>query len=144
MPQNLLIEHIHLVDPTLYEEDSYDFLQFFQFHADWHIYDSLVDDYDLVYKLTENFINFHGKIPFPEDVKVEGSYWSVYPLGVFKYKMLDDGSCAHLAEYDTRPGYSVEGMYWTNGFFYLVKEQDKIIQIKLFVEKETKSQYAYP
>ena len=144
MPQNLLIEHISLVDATLYEEDSYDFLQFFQFYNEWHVYDSLINDYDLVYKLTENFINFHGKIPFPEDLKLQDSYWSVYPLGVFRFKLLASGECAHVAFYDTKPGYVVEGMYWQNGFFYLVKEDSKIIQIKLFIDSETKKFHGYP
>lgn len=144
MPQNLLIEHISLVDPTLYEEDSYEFLQFFQLYKQWHVYDSLIDDYDKVYELTENFINFHGKIPFPEDLKLNDSYWSVYPLGVFRYKLLSTGACSHVAEYDTRPGYIVEGMYWQNGFFYLVKDDSKIIQIKLFIDSDTKKFHAYP
>jgi len=144
MSENFFIEYISIVDPTLYEEDSYDFLQFYQFYYDWHVYDTLTHDYNLVYSLTENFINFHGKISFPEDLKLNDSYWSVYPLGVFKYKLLSDATCGHIADYDTRPGYLVEGMYWQNGFFYLVKDQNKVIQIKLFIDSDTKRNYAYP
>jgi hypothetical protein len=49
-----------------------------------------------------------------------------------------------LNDYKNTPGYIVEGMYWDNGFFYLVRDQDKIIQSKMFIDLETKQRAAYP
>lgn len=144
MAADFLIENISSIDPTLYEEDSFDFLAFYQTYKDWTIYDSFVHDFLTVYTLTENFINFHGKIPFPENLNINDSYWSVYPLGVFKYKMLENGLPYHVVPKNNKLGYIVLGMFWTNGFFYVVKDEEKIVQIKLFIDLETRQQYCYP
>ena len=144
MAADFLIENISSIDPTLYEEDSFEFLAFYQFHKDWITYDSSIHDYQTVYTLTENFINFHGKIPFPENLNITDSYWSVYPLGVFKYKMLETGLPYHIVPKNNKIGYIVTGMFWTNGFFYVVKDNEKIIQIKLFIDSDTKKYYSYP
>lgn len=144
MAADFLIENVSHIDPTLYEEESFEFLSFYQSHKDWIIYDSSVNDFQIVYKLTENFINFHGKIPFPENLNINDAYWSVYPLGVFKYKMLETGMPYHIVPKNNKLGYIVAGMFWTNGFFYIVKDEDKIIQVKLFIDPDTKKQYSYP
>jgi len=144
MAADFLIENISSIDPTLYEEDSFEFLSFYQSHKDWIIYDSTVNDFATVYHLTENFINFHGKIPFPQDFNIDDSYWSVYPLGIFKYKMLNTGLPYHVVPKNDKLGYIVIGMFWTNGFFYVVKDEKKIIQIKLFIDSNTKKYYSYP
>lgn len=137
------IESTSLLTPTFYEEDSFEFLIFYQSYKDWIIYDSEQIGYDVVYSLATNFINFHGKIPFPEDV-IEDSYWSVVPLGLFRYKMLQDGSYDIVDPPTDNLGYIVEGMYWFNGFFYLVKDNEKIIQIKLFIDSDTQAFNGYP
>jgi hypothetical protein len=144
MSSDFLIKNISSVDPTLYEEDSYEFLSFYQTYKDWIVYDSFVNDFEDIYLLTQNFINFHGKISFPEDLKIHDSYWSVYPLGVFKYKMLDNGLPYHITPKNNKPGYIVIGMFWFNGFFYVVKDEQKIVQIKLFIDSDTKNYYSYP
>ena len=144
MSPNLLIENISSIDPTLYEQDSFEFLLFYQTHKNWIVYDSSIHDPQTVYSLTQNFVNFHGKIPFPEDLKINDSYWSAYPLGIFKYKMLETGLAYHLTPKNNKLGYLVAGMFWTNGFFYLVKDENQIVQIKLFIDPDTKKQYSYP
>jgi hypothetical protein len=137
------IESLQYLDSSFYEEDSYEFLIFYQFYKDWIVYDSEEIPYDTVYSLTTNFINFHGKIPFPETV-LDDLYWSAVPLGTFRYKMLEDQSCSIIAKNDDTPGFIVEGMYWFNGFYYIVRDQDNIVQIKLFIDSNTHYLYSYP
>jgi hypothetical protein len=141
---NFLLQNISFIDPTLYEEDSFQFLSFYQFYKDWIVYDSLIHQFKDVYSLTENFANFHGKIPFPENINIQDSYWSLYPLGIFKYKMLDSGLPYHTMFSNTKPGYIVVGMFWSNGFFYVVKDKEEIIQVKLFIDSQTKENHFYP
>jgi hypothetical protein len=139
----LNVDSISKLDPTLYEEDSYGFLAVNQF-SNWYIYDSDEIGLDTTKALVNNFMAFHGKIYFPKNQKIVDSFWSAIPLGIFRYKMLHDGTCDLVNDYRKIPGYIVEGAYWTNGFFYLVRDQDSIIQIKLFLDKDTKEIQLYP
>jgi hypothetical protein len=137
------IESLQSLDSSFFEEDSYEFLIFYQFYKDWIIYDSKELSYDIVLSLANNFMNFHGKIPFPEDV-LNDSYWSAVPLNCFRFKLLDNLHCGLVDPVDLEPGYIVEGVSWTNGFVYVVKDKKNIIQIKLFIDSETYTNYTYP
>lgn len=137
------IESIQSLDSSFYEEDSYEFLIFYQSYKDWKIYDSREVSYEIVLSLANNFINFHGKIPFPEDV-LNDLYWSVVPLNAFRYKLLDNFQCGLIDPIDPKLGYIVEGVSWTNGFVYIVRDKKNIIQIKLFIDSQTHSNYGYP
>lgn len=145
------VDQICDMNPTLYEEDSYDFLAVNQF-ADWYIYDSDQLGLPSVLSLANTFMAFHGKVSFPWFLKnspsfkqyVEDGYWSSIPLGIFRYKMLSDGSPYLLSTVKNIPGYIVEGVYWLNGFVYLVRDEHEIIQLKLFMDKTTKEIQLYP
>lgn len=137
------IDILDSLDSSFYEEESKDFLIFYQLYKQWTVYDSFYHDPETVLTLTENFINFHGKINFPDDIPIKEGYWTTVPLGVFRYRMLSDGSW-HIIEFSSKDGYIVDGMYWSNGFFYRVKDKDRIIQLKLFVDSDTKFLHSYP
>jgi len=57
--------------------------------------------------------------------------------------LLADGS-SYIVENSSKEGYIVEGMYWSNGFFYRVKDKEKTIQLKLFVDSTTRYYHSYP
>lgn len=145
------LEKILLTEPSLYEEDSYYFLAFYQAYKDWLIYDSKEIGISGVKALVDTFVSFHGKIPFPslisdnfEKDQIVPKFWSAVPLGIFKYKMIESGTYHLLDSVKPVPGFLVEGAYWDNGFFYIVKNDDNIIEIKLFIDRETKSIHGYP
>ena len=144
MSYSYSVELIDSVRSSFSEEDSYSFLSFYQSYKKWLTYDSFNHNTDYVVSLVNNFINFHGKVDFPEHLKLKDSYWSVVPLGTFKYKMLADGTPFSIAEGSSFEGYLVSGMYWSNGFFYLVRNDKEIVQIKLFIDEDTKLYYNYP
>lgn len=138
------VSNISELESTIYEEDSYYFLQYYQFHKNWHLYDSDMLGLKTVLYFIDKFSNFHGKIPFPDKKVIDDSYWSSVPLGIFRYKLLSDGTFGLLLKTKKTSGYIVEGAYWDNGFFYLVKDSDDIIQAKLFLDDYTKISRAYP
>ena len=139
----LTTESIPKLDATLYEEDSYGFLSVNNF-VNWYVYNSDRLGIDVTKALADKFMSLHGKILFPKSQQLTDSFWSAVPLGVLRYKMLQDGSYALIKDYKNRPGYIVEGVYWTNGFVYLVRDDKNILQIKLYIDKETRDIQLYP
>lgn len=139
------IEKLSNLQPTLFEEDSYFFLQHYQNHKVWYCYDSNVLGVDFVNSQIDKFALSDGRIPrFTNfDNEIFTDFWSTVPLGVFKFKFLENMSYGLLNDYKKIPGYLVEGMYWANGFFYLVKDQNKIVQSKLFMDINTKQRANY-
>jgi len=137
------IESLQSLDSSFFEEDSYEFLIFYQFYKEWLVYDSKELSHELVVSLANNFMNFHGKIPFPEDI-LNDSYWSAVPLNSFRFKLLDNLKCGLVDPTDPDHGYIVEGSCWTNGFVYVVREDKTILQVKLFIDSTTHSNYGYP
>lgn len=142
------IEKISELEATLYEEDSHHFLVQAQM-SDWYVYDS--DQIGLITAktLADKFAAFHGNIYFPtyihEQHKIDSyGYWSATPLGVFRYKLLSDGSWYLVKTVKPKSGYIVEGIYWVNGFIYLVRDDKEIFQIKLFIDHHTKQIQLYP
>ena len=137
------ITKLSLLQPTMFEEDSFTFLQYYQFFQDWYIYDSHELGLNVVTSLVNNFTSFHGTVPFPKNPLAK-DFWSTIPLGIFRYKMLDTGSFFLNETVQKVPGYIVEGIYWSNGFVYVVRDDQKIVQLKLFISKETKEIQLYP
>ena len=137
------VETISNLEANWYEEDSYGFLLENQF-GDWHIYDSDQIGLDAAKALANNFMAFHGTVYFPQKNELVETFWTPIPLGVFRYKMLSTGLPYLIDSYKDVPGYIVEGVYWVNGFVYLVKDDNSIIQIKLFVDHKTKNIQLYP
>jgi hypothetical protein len=140
----MIIDNFDRIQPSMFEEESYHFLSFYQGYKKWFVYDSNDVGIEQATALIDFFAQFHGKIPFPNTVLEKDSYWSTTPLGVFKYKMLEDGSYTLVNHYKKISGYLVQGSYWQNGFFYFVKDQAQIIQLKLFVDENTFYEKQYP
>lgn len=138
------VDSFSSLDPTLYEEDSYYFLDYYQKEKDWYVYDSHELGLNTVKHLADNFCAFHGKVPFPNQTAQNQTFWSSVPLGVFKYKLLSDMSCGLVLPANKVPGYIVSGVYWDNGFSYVVLDNSEIIQIKLYVDQYTKRTRQYP
>jgi hypothetical protein len=135
----------------LFEEDSYFFLQEYQNVKKWYIYDSKEIDISVVKALVNQFVSFHAKIPFSSDVtqyflkdQISSRYWSTVPIGTFAYKMISNGYFYLVDSIKEVPGYLVQGAYWDNGFVYMVKDKTEVLQIKLFIDEETKNIHAYP
>jgi len=141
-----VVEKLASLQPTLFEEESYSFLIFYQSLKPWYFYDSESLGLEFVNTQINKFSLLDGRIPFLKNVSSDmpEDYWSSVPLGVFRYKMLSDMSFGLLNDYKNIPGYIVEGMYWDHGFFYLVRGQDKTIQSKMFIDIETKQRANYP
>lgn len=137
------VEDISNLEATWYEEDSYGFLLENQ-SSDWHVYDSDKIGLDAAKTLANNFMALHGVVYFPQKNELIETFWTSIPLGVFRYKMLANGLPYLVDSYKDVPGYIVEGVYWVNGFVYLVKDNNSIIQIKLFIDSKTKSIQLYP
>jgi hypothetical protein len=145
------VEKLSNLEASLYEEESYFFLQYFQFAKKWFVYSSKEMELSFVKALADKFAFFSGKIPFSEEVsqhfgkdQISNRYWSAVPLGVFRYKMSSTGQYMILNSYKNTQGYIVEGAYWDNGFVYCVRDLEKIIELNLFIDKETKEIHAYP
>ncbi len=132
------------IESTLYEEDSYGFLYEIIHWTDWQIYDSDIIGLNEVKELANKFMAFHGHTIFPQQNDFLKTFWTAVPIGVFRYKMLSNGLPYLIDSYKNLPGYIVEGVYWINGFVYIVRDNDNIIQIKLFITKETKEMQLYP
>jgi hypothetical protein len=141
-----VVEKLASLQPTIFEEDSYSFLIFFQDHKVWYVYDSESLGLEFVNSQINKFALVDGRIPMFQNISSDlfDDYWSSVPLGVFRYKLLSDMTYSLLNDYKNTPGYIVEGMYWDNGFFYLVRDEDKIIQSKMFIDLETKQRAGYP
>jgi len=129
--------------PTLDEEESYGFMV--QSCIDnWFIYNSDKLGVENVKALANNFMALHGTTFFPNKNEFFDEFWTSVPLGIFRYKMLADGTFYLVDSYKKIDGYIVEGVYWVNGFVCLVRDNIGIIQIKLFINEKTKNVQLYP
>ena len=142
------LEYISTKEPSFDEEDSFYFLQDYQLQTDWCIYSSKHFPLDSVKKLANTFCYSHGMIPLKsqkdkEDIQ-DNLFWSSIPLGLFRYKMLENGSWCSTSILKKEKGSIVEGIYWINGFAYLVRNNDFILEANLFIDHKTKLRYTYP
>jgi len=137
---------IHLCEATLDEEDSYNYLSTYNSTHQFN-YNYVYPDHftlDDIHLLTSNYSLFYAKL---RDKKSEKLYQFNQPIHVFRYIMKSDGTWGKY--YAVRPdiGYVVEGMYWSNGMMYQVRENTDnfvIHQIVLSVDSLTKTMYSFP
>lgn len=140
------IQNIHLIDSKIDEEDSYILLSELNnssLYPEEYTFPSL--DQSQVFSLVTDFCFFCGKV---KDANTKKYYTSNIPLTVFRYIMLEDGSYSQYYTLRKKPGYVVEGMHWSNGYFYQVREntlQDfTVYKISLFIDSFTKKMYNFP
>ena len=73
----------------------------------------------LITILSSNFALFYAKV---KDLKSEESFQTNRPIHIFRYIMLEDGSWSNYYAVRKKHGFVVEGMYWSNGMIYQVRE----------------------
>lgn len=135
------------------ELKSYDFLELYSGCKDWYCYSTKELDLQIVLALADLFCLTHGRIAHIEVDSLD--YWSVRPINIFRFKLLDDGSCDYLSY--ANPNYNkdafiVEGAFWSNGFFYQVLRQDAnpnnyidhLVELNLLIDKRTMLMQGYP
>jgi hypothetical protein len=129
------------------EIDSYNFLKDLQFYKNWYVYSSKDYPLNTITDMANYFCYSHGMISLDPkaDLTDEDTnyFWSSIPLGLFRYKMLADGSSSSVSFLNKTPGYIVEGVYWLNGFVYQVRNNDFVLEVNLFVDDKTKMRYNY-
>ena len=96
---------------------------------------------DIIVSTIELFVLSHAKVQIPMDNM--GLFWSPNPIGIFKYRMLEDGFWSPLKAIHPKSGYDVQGAYWSNGFYYLVSNEDFLLEANLFIDQDTKEKYKY-
>lgn len=140
------LDTIHAIDATLDESDSYYFLDEYQKENYLYYRYSSPDIYsfDELDMMSKNFCMFFGKIK-----DISGNVLSSpISINVFRFILLADGSCSNYYTPRRKPGYVVEGMYWSNGMTYQVREDKKdefeVYQKVLFVDSLTKTLHNYP
>ncbi len=143
------LENLHLIDSRLDEENSYYFLQDSLLHSfNWHKYEYPTLSYDEIETLCINFSCFSAKV---KDAKLGKLLSSLVPLVTFRYLMLSDGTWSNYYTIRRKPGYVVEGMQWSNGLIYQVrqdiknnKESFETYQVVLLIDEPTKVLYNFP
>lgn len=135
-------------EATFDEEDSFHLLKDLQFYNQWFCYSSKEYPLSYIEELSNTFCLAHGMVSLSQDpssIEDPSNYfWSSVPLGVFRYKMLEDGSWDNLTIFSKNKGFVVEGLYWLNGFCYLVRNNNFLLEVNLFIDKHTKIRYSYP
>jgi hypothetical protein len=129
------------------EEDSHYILnEIIKEFSDFAVYDSKNEllSLDTVIAIANNYALFHASI-------THGDAKNLYinlPLAVFRYIMLEDLSWSFYDTIRRKPGYVVEGMFWTNGMVYQVREDKEkdfeVYQICVYIDKQTVRKYNYP
>lgn len=120
------LQSLHSVESTFYADDSYHIFNTFPTLNSTDVrYSYPAIDYDIVSSIFNDFCFFHAKIQeSPSSPRVS----SFIPLGVIRFMLHHDLS---FSEYDTprrKPGYVVEGMFWSNGIVYRIREDSKNFQ----------------
>lgn len=140
---------IPLAESTLCEEDSFYLLSTFEESFPNYIKYSVSDAFSIesIINISTLFATFHSRIKISQSST--DSIASVVPLDVFRYKMLEDGSSYYskTSPSSYKPGYIVEGAWWSNGMFYTVREEsvfDVYLDAVLYVDQYTKGLYNYP
>ena len=137
------IFNLHTHESTLDEESSFIYLQtFFPRKQLNYFYNYPKLDLDTVHLLASRFCLIHANI---KDSTTGNTLPMNTPLHVFRYLMLEDGSWSNYYTLKKKNGYVVEGMYWSNGMVYQVREdKDKdfeLYEVTLSIDALTKTVY---
>lgn len=140
-------EIIHSIEATLDEEDSFELVKnFTQVFPFYHHYSIAEHGFKPVLDLATTFSALHSRVK----IKISGFEQTInssIPLDVLRYKMLADGSYCPLRSsvIDNHPGYIVEGALWSNGFYYLTREEESIniLDLHFYVDQYTKTMHRY-
>ena len=134
------------LDATLDESDSYYFLQQYYIENYLQYKYSAPDIYsfDVFDLMCNNFCMFYGKV-----TDFSGnSFSSPISINRFRFILHEDGSYSNYYTIKRKYGYVVEGMYWSNGMCYQLREDKsedfEVYQKVLFIDNLTKNLYQFP
>lgn len=133
-------------DATLDEQDSHLLLSRYLLERKFnHVYSYPERSLDEVTSLVQNFCFFTAKI---QDGLTGKLYPFNTPLHVFRFMLTEDGSWGRYYAVHRSPGYVVEGMHWSNGLVYQVRDDNdteiNLHQLVLSVDALTKTMHGFP
>jgi hypothetical protein len=139
------LHNLHTLDSTLDEEDSFIFLKEYNIQKSlYHRYEYPNLNRELIDTYVSNFCFFYAKI---RDLETDRLYSSTIPLNIFRFVLLADGNFSPYYTVRRKSGYIVEGLHWSNGLVYQVREDKKeefqTYQIVLVIDSLTKTMYNY-
>lgn len=140
------IQNVHLKESKIDEEDSYHFLnEYLSSSTHFHKYSFPPLTKEEMISLVSNFSFFCAKI---KDSTNEKLYSSNIPLTIFRYLLLPDDTWSHYYTVHKKQGRVVEGMQWSNGLFYQIREDTEnhfeVYEIVLLIDSLTKTMYNFP
>lgn len=143
---NCTLQTIHLMESTIDDEESYYFLiEYYRQKILHYIYRYPMYSYEDIATLVNNYTLFCARV---KDTKTNQKYVSNFPIGVFRYMLHDDMSWSPYYTVRRKPGYVVEGAYWSNGMFYQVRDDAKkdftIHEVTLMIDSLTQKMHAFP
>lgn len=148
MQENLTLHTpytIRFIDATISEESS------FYLHTNYEVsfpfsakYDNTKYTLEQLLGLINNFCIFHAKVKLTSESKQ--NIHSPIPIEVFRYKLLEDGSwySVNTAPSKHKDGQIVEGALWSNGLFYIIRNEDLVTDAALYIDQLTKDFNQYP
>jgi hypothetical protein len=136
-----LLQKTSIIESSYDEEDSHYFLENIQKDQSWYLYSSRDYSIDQITSAIESFITLQATVKLKNELF--NNFWTPKPIGAFRYKMTNDNSWAEISKLDPNLGFLVQGAYWSNGFYYLVSNDDFLLEANLFVDLFTKEQYNY-
>lgn len=140
------LQTIHRFDATHEEQESYYFLnEYIRQKFLYYTYRYPNYNFDDIVSLVNNFTLFCAKV---RDAKTNQKHSSNIPLGVFRYVLLEDMTWSPYYTVRRKPGYVVEGAYWSNGMFYQVREDAKdnfeVYEVNLMIDPFTQKMHSFP
>ncbi len=138
--------NLHLHDATLDEHDSFNYLRYHLLNKPTNYFYKYPEiSFDAIGILVSNFALFFARI---KDAKSGDSFAFNVPINVFRFMLTADGNWSEYYTIKRKPGYVVEGMYWSNGMFYQVREDKKddfeIYEVTLSIDSLTKTSHLFP
>lgn len=141
-------ELLHFSEATLCESDSFyvvsHYKESFPSNVEYTVFDYSLEQ---VLKMSGLFSTFHGRISISKNSTT--TVPSTVPIDTLRYKMLQDQSWWYVDTIPSsyRPGYIVEGAIWSNGMYYIVRDENiknNVLDAYLSIDPYTKSLYNYP
>ena len=133
------------IEATLDEEDSHFLLSRYLLERKFNfVYSYPGLDFDQVVELAQKFCFFAAKI---QDAATGKMYPFNVPLNVFRFMLLEDGSWSKYYTVHRQSGYVVEGMHWSNGLVYQVRDDNDhptVHQMVLSIDNITKFMHGFP
>lgn len=140
------IQNVHLKESKLDEEDSYYFLEeYLKSNSHYYKYSYPEISKEEIYTLISTFCFFCATV---KDLSNNKSYASNIPITIFRYLLLENGNWSLYYTVHKKRGKVVEGMQWSNGLFYQVREDKKdnfeLYEATLLIDAVTKTMYNFP